>query len=75
MHGFAYSLCVQPLNVVENVEFCDLLTYISDHVTDDDVPHRTKMRNLVMRLYHEVHDENLRKFREACLLPPHPFSR
>ena len=39
---------MQSINIVENIEFCQLILLLQPKVEDKDIPHRTKMTSLVM---------------------------
>ncbi|KAG9012889.1 hypothetical protein FRB90_006446 [Tulasnella sp. 427] len=47
----------QSIRVLECREFRNLLTYISDHLDDSDIPHRTKLTNDIIELYKAKQDE------------------
>jgi hypothetical protein len=38
----------QSLNVVENAEFRNLLTFFREDYTDEDMPHRSKIRVAIL---------------------------
>lgn len=55
----------QSIRVLECQEFRDLLTYISDHLEDADIPHRTKLTNDILNLHKMRQEEMHRELRNA----------
>ncbi|KZT63066.1 hypothetical protein DAEQUDRAFT_742139 [Daedalea quercina L-15889] len=59
----------QLINVMEGAEFRDLLLYTGDNLDDDDIPHCTKMTQLIRAMYYErclVIRSRLSAFRHVC---------
>ncbi|KAG9018943.1 hypothetical protein FRB90_008137, partial [Tulasnella sp. 427] len=55
----------QSIRVLECPEFRDLLTYVSDHLDDEDIPHRTKLTNEIISLYQKKQEEMYRELKAA----------
>ncbi|KDQ51980.1 hypothetical protein JAAARDRAFT_210760 [Jaapia argillacea MUCL 33604] len=47
----------QSLNVVESKELRDLLLYVGVELKPDDIPHRSKLAQLIIEKYQEKHDQ------------------
>lgn len=48
----------QAFNVVENKDFREMLRFASfGHMLDSDIPHRQKLKELILRAYHTNHDK------------------
>lgn len=46
-YKFIY-ICIQSLNLIESREFRDLLLFLRETLNDQDIPHRTKLRSLII---------------------------
>lgn len=51
----------QSINVVECPEFRDFILYISPDLEDSDLPHRDKMKALIMREFSHARSDILRE--------------
>jgi len=60
-------LAFKAINVVEKREFRDFVLYGRDDVTERDLPHRTKIIELIFKAYEEEHRKLLDGFKVSKL--------
>jgi hypothetical protein len=60
-------LSVQAINVVESAEFREFTLYGRENVTERDLPHRTKLIELIFTAYEEEHRKLLNGFKVSRL--------
>jgi hypothetical protein len=53
----------KAINVVENKEFREFILYGRDNVTERDLPHRTKLIELIFKAYEDEHRKLLDGFK------------
>jgi hypothetical protein len=63
----AYCLWRKAINVVESKEFREFMLYGRDNVTERDLPHRTKLIELIFNAYEEEHRKVLDNFKVSKL--------
>jgi hypothetical protein len=61
------GLCLKAINVVEKREFRDFILYGREDVTERDLPHRTKLIELIFKAYEEEHRKLLDGFKVSKL--------
>jgi hypothetical protein len=52
-----YYICIQSLNLIESREFRDLLLFLRETLNDQDIPHRSKLRSLIIEEWVEYWDD------------------
>ncbi|PPR02336.1 hypothetical protein CVT24_011679 [Panaeolus cyanescens] len=55
----------QSMNVVDSPELWDLLLYIGEHLEDKDIPHRTKISDLITEAFEQEKAAMIDKIKEA----------
>ena len=56
----------QVINVIEKKEFRDFALYGRDNISDCDLPHRTKLIELIFKTYEKEHRKLLDDFKVLC---------
>ena len=53
------------MNMIEDPDFRDILLYLDHDLTDDQIPHRTKITEYIFSLFRERYTEMMREM-EVC---------
>jgi hypothetical protein len=65
----------QSINVADNKEFCEFALFGRDDVTDADLPHRTKLTELINNEYESRHAVLVKElavhFQSRCIMHTH----
>jgi hypothetical protein len=70
----ADCLRCKAINVIESKEFREFVLYGRDNVTERDLPHRTKLIELIFRAYEEEHRKLLDDFKVSKLRHCHALT-
>jgi hypothetical protein len=57
---------LQAINVVENKEFREFALYGHKDISDADLPHRTKLVELIVKEYEKEHMKLVNDFKACC---------